>query len=214
MDKIFYIGIDFSVVSPSICIRYPNGEYKFISFFDDYGKNYKTTKLKKFHYHKELSNIIDLIPYTRHIVKDNYRDEQTSKMKSAKYISNLISSKIKEIVGDNKVYISIEGFSYGSISSSTLDLALYNSFLRIKLLEIFGDECLVIISPKEGKKKLSGKGNANKDVMINAFINDNLHDENLIKNPFWIYCKNNNLDYNNIKPIDDLVDSYAILNSI
>lgn len=214
MDKIFYIGIDFSVISPSICIKYPNGEYKFISFFDDYGKDYKTTKLKKFHYHQELSNIIEMIPYTRHIIKDNYRDEQTSKMKSAKYISKLISSKIKEIVGNNKVYIGIEGFSYGSISSSTLDLALYNSFLRIKLLEMFGDDCLVIISPKEGKKKLSGKGNANKDIMINAFINDNLHDKKLIINPFWIYCKNNNLDYNNIKPIDDLVDSYAILNSI
>ena len=28
------------------------------------------------------------------------------------------------------------------------------------------------------------------------------------------YCKDNNLDYKNIKPIDDLVDSYAILKSI
>lgn len=214
MDKIILIGIDFSLISPAVCIQFPNGEYKFISFFDDYGKEYKTSKSKKFHYHRELSEIMELIPYTRIIHKDNYRDEQTSKMKSAKYISSLIVSKLKDIVGDNNVKIGIEGFSYGSISSSTLDLALYNSFLRIKLLETFGDECLIVISPMEGKKKLSNKGNANKDIMIDSFINNSLKDENLLSNSFWNYCKDNNLDYKNIKPIDDLVDSYAILKSI
>ena len=66
----------------------------------------------------------------------------------------------------------------------------------------------------EGKKKLSNKGNANKDIMIDSFINNNLKDENLLSNSFWNYCKDNNLDYKNIKPIDDLVDSYAILKSI
>ena len=34
-----------------------------------------------------------------------------------------------------EVVIGLEGFSYGSISSSTLDLAMYNSFLRMKLIE-------------------------------------------------------------------------------
>ena len=42
MDKIILIGIDFSLISPAVCIQFPNGEYKFISFFDDYGKEYKT----------------------------------------------------------------------------------------------------------------------------------------------------------------------------
>ena len=53
------------------------------------------------------------------------------------------------------------------MSAATIDLVVYNSFLRIKLLEAFGDDCLVIISPSEGKKNLSGKGNAKKDDMIN-----------------------------------------------
>lgn len=208
------IGIDFSLISPAVCIQYPGGTYRFISFFDDFGKDWMTSKSKKFHYHQELSKIMDLIPYTREINTDNYRDEQISKMKSAKHIANLIVETLKNKVGEQEVKIAIEGFSYGSISSSALDLALYNSFLRIKLLETFGDDSIIVIAPTEGKKTLYGKGNANKDQMIDSFIENKLNDDELTKTPLWNYCKNNNLDYKNIKPVDDLVDSYAILKSI
>lgn len=206
------IGIDFSLVSPAICI-YKNNEYKFISFFDDYEKDWKKSKSKKFQYHNMLSEIMELIPYTRHINNKDYRTEQTTKMQSARMIADIIVKKLKEEV-DDEVIIGLEGFSYGSISSSTLDLALFNSFLRIKLLETFGEDCLVIISPTEGKKMLSGKGNANKDIMIDSFISNKLEDEELTKCDFWKFCSSNKLDYKDIKPIDDLVDSYGILKSI
>lgn len=213
MSDLMKIGIDFSLVSPAVCIL-KNDEYKFISFFDDYGKDWINSKSKKFHYHNMLSGKIELIPYTRHIENENYRMEQRTKMKSARMISGLIVSKLKEEIGEGNAIVGIEGFSYGSISSSTLDLAMYNSFLRIKLLEEFGEDCLVIISPTEGKKNLSGKGNAKKDDMINAFIANRLDDERLVKCDFWKFCSENELDFNNIKPIDDLVDSYGILKSI
>lgn len=207
------IGIDFSLVSPAICI-YKNNEYKFISFFDDYGKDWKKSKSKKFQYHNMLSEIMELIPYTRNIDNKDYRTEQTTKMQSARMIADIIVKRLKEEICDNDVIIGLEGFSYGSISSSTLDLALFNSFLRIKLLETFGEDCLVIISPTEGKKMLSGKGNANKDIMIDSFISNRLEDEELTKCIFWKFCSSNKLDYKDIKPIDDLVDSYGILKSI
>ena len=129
-------------------------------------------------------------------------------------ITNKISERLVKLVGEDEVIIGLEGFSYGSISSSTLDLALFNSFLRIKLLEDFGEDCLVIISPTEGKKNLSGKGNAKKEDMIQAFIENRTQDPDIEKCPFWKFCKENELDYKNIKPIDDLVDSYGILRSI
>ena len=207
------IGIDFSLISPAICI-YKDGEYSFISFFDDYGKNWKESKSKEFNYHRQLSEIMELNPYTREIDKKNYREEQRTKMRAAKMIAHKISNRLLEIVGDEEVVIGLEGFSYGSISSSTLDLALFNSFLRIKLLEDFGEDCLVIISPTEGKKKLSGKGNAKKDDMIQAFIENRTDDPDIERCPLWKFCKENELDYKNIKPIDDLVDSYGILRSI
>lgn len=206
------IGIDFSLTSPAICI-YKNGEYIFISFFNDSGKDWKHSKSKLYKYHNDLCDIIDVIPYTRKIDDDIYRNEQRTKMADALMITNLIIDKLKSIIDDD-VVIGLEGFSYGSISSSTLDLAMYNSFLRMRLIEIFGSDCLNIISPTEGKKVLFGKGNAKKEDMIQAFIDNNLKDEVLIKNALWQYCKTNGVDYKQPKPIDDLVDAYAILKSI
>jgi hypothetical protein len=206
------VGIDFSLTSPAICV-YKNGEYNFISFFNDGGKDWKKSKSKSYKYHNDLCGIIDVIPYTRRIDDDCYRNEQKTKMADALHIVSLIIEKLKSII-DDEVIIGLEGFSYGSISSSTLDLAMYNSFLRMKLIENFGSDCLNIISPTEGKKILFGKGNAKKDDMIQAFIDNRLCDEILVDNTFWQYCKENGVDFKQPKPIDDLVDAYAILNSI
>ena len=134
-------------------------------------------------------------------------------MDDALLIVNLIIDKLKSIIDDD-VIIGLEGFSYGSISSSTLDLAMYNSFLRMKLIENFGSDCLNIISPTEGKKMLFGKGNAKKDDMIQSFIDNRLDDDLLTNNIFWKYCKKNGVDFKQPKPIDDLVDAYGILKCI
>ncbi len=206
------IGIDFSLTSPAICI-YKNDEYHFISFFNDGGKDWRKSKSKTYRYHNELCDIIEVIPYTRYIDDSNYRNEQKTKMSDALMIVNLIIDKLKVII-DDEVIIGLEGFSYGSISSSTLDLAMYNSFLRMKLIENFGSDVLNIVSPTEGKKMLFGKGNAKKDDMIQAFIDNRLKDDILLKNVFWQYCKENDIDFKQPKPIDDLVDAYGILKSI
>ena len=206
------IGIDFSLTSPAICV-YKNNNYFFISFFNDGGKNWKKSKSKSYRYHNELCDIIEVIPYTRKIDDSNYRNEQKTKMADALMIVNLIIDKLKVII-DDEVIIGLEGFSYGSISSSTLDLAMYNSFLRMKLIENFGSECLNIISPTEGKKILFGKGNAKKEDMIQAFIDNRLEDGVLLDNAFWKYCNKNGVDFKQPKPIDDLVDAYGILKSI
>ena len=206
------IGIDFSLTSPAICV-YKNGEYSFISFFNDSGKDWRKSKSKTYRYHNELCDIIEVIPYTRKIDDSNYRNEQKTKMADALMVVNLIIDKLKSII-DDEVVIGLEGFSYGSISSSTLDLAMYNSFLRMKLIENFGSDVLNIVSPTEGKKVLFGKGNAKKDDMIQAFIDNRLEDEILMANAFWNYCKDNGVDFKQPKPIDDLVDAYGILMSI
>ena len=206
------IGIDFSLTSPAICV-YKNDEYSFVSFFNDGGKDWKKSKSKNYKYHNELSDIIEVIPYTRKIDDNTYRNEQKTKMADALMIVNLIIEKLKAIIDDD-VIIGLEGFSYGSISSSTLDLAMYNSFLRMKLIENFGSDVLNIISPTEGKKMLFGKGNAKKEDMIQAFIDNRLEDDELMENAFWQYCKDNGGDFKQPKPIDDLVDAYGILMSI
>ena len=212
------IGIDYSITSPSVCIEKEDG-YRFISFYDNEGKDIENSKSKKFHYYKELVNVIDVNSYNRIVDKSNYRNEQLTKMKCASGLSNLILSKILDEINNDgvikdEIEMGIEGFSYGSVSSSTIDLIMFQSFLRSDILQKFPFVNLNIISPTECKKKLSGKGNSNKEQMIKSFIENKLNDEKLTENNFWKYCVENNLDFKNCKPIDDLVDSYSILKSI
>lgn len=207
------IGIDYSLNSPSICID--NGDsLEFISFFNTDGQVWKREKpLKKFHYHNILDNIIRLVPYSRNTDKTNYQTEQTSKMRDAAYMATLITDTIRECANDYDIVVSIEGFAYASKGAAFIDLILYNSFLRRELLSAFGFDQLVVVAPTEAKK-LAGKGNADKEYMIKAFIENRLGDNLLADNPLYKYVAENELDYNNIKPIDDLIDSYWIMRCI
>ena len=207
------IGRDYSLNSPSICID--NGDsLEFISFFNTDGQVWKREKpLKKFHYHNILDNIIRLVPYSRSTDKTNYQTEQTSKMRDAAYMATLITDTIRECANGYDIVVSIEGFAYASKGAAFIDLILYNSFLRRELLSAFGFDQLVVVAPTEAKK-LAGKGNADKEYMIKAFIENRLGDNLLADNPLYKYVVENELDYNNIKPIDDLIDSYWIMRCI
>ena len=108
--------------------------------------------------------------------------------------------------------VSLEGFAFQSQGAAFIDLIMFNSFLRKDIIRMFGYDKLMIVAPTSAKK-LAGKGNANKDYMINAFIENKLGDEKLAASDFYKYVANNELDYKNIKPIDDLVDAYWIMKS-
>jgi hypothetical protein len=209
------IGIDFSINSPSM-MYCKDGEYRFVSFFNDEGKDWKNSRSKKFKYHRLLheNNVVEMIPYTRLDISDEYRKEQKDKMADALKLSLLIIGKIKEITGRDTTLIGLEGFSYASKGASYIDLIMYNCFLRERIVETFGPESLVIVSPTEGKKLFSGKGNANKEKMIESFVSNYIGDELIEKTGLWKFCSENDLDYGNIKPIDDLVDSCGIFESI
>ena len=211
------IGIDFSINSPSMIYCKDDGEYSFISFFNDDGKDWRNSKAKTFKYHNLLfeNNIVEMIPYTRLTISKDYRQEQKDKMADAMKLSLLIISKIKSIVSkDEDVKIGLEGFSFGSKGASYIDLIMYNCFLRERIVETFGPDALVIVSPSEGKKHFSGKGNANKEKMIEAFISNHVDDEKIENTELWKFCSSNELDYNNIKPVDDLIDSCGIFESL
>lgn len=207
------IGIDFSINSPSMMWSRDGGEYHFVSFFNDEGKDWRNSKAKTFRYHNILfeNNIVEMIPYTRLTISKDYRQEQKDKMTDAMKLALLVINKIKSIVGEDKdVKIGLEGFSFGSKGASYIDLIMYNCFLRERIVETFSPDSLVIVSPTEGKKLFSGKGNANKEKMIESFISNFIGDEKIENTELWKFCSNEKLDYNNIKPIDDLVDSYSI----
>lgn len=208
------IGIDFSLNSPGVTIL-KNDELIFMSFFNTYGKLWdKVPHTKKFSTHNLIKDYVILKPYNRveMSTKNKYDDEQSLKMLDAKLLSMMIINNIKKYFDDNTIII-LEGFSFASSGASYIDLILYNSFLRNHIIDIIGVNNLKIVSPTS-VKKLAGKGNANKEYMIKSFINNVLNDEILSNNSFYKFVKNTELDYNNIKPIDDIIDSYFLMRSI
>lgn len=209
------VGIDFSLNSPSICINANNQNLKFISFFNDEGKDYLSGKTKKYELHRELhdNNLVEMVSYTRYIDKSSYVSEQKTKMYDAIQLAKLIVDYLRKYKDDD-IRIGIEGFSYQSSGQAFIDLIIYNSFLRKELVDTFGYNNISIISPTEGKKIFSGKGNANKEVMINAFLTNYVNSELISNSPLYIFYKNKQLDFKNIKPLDDLVDSCGIMYSL
>lgn len=201
------IGIDFSLTSPGICINMQD-EYHFISLFDTSSvKDWE--KSNKFETHRNLSTIIQTIPYRRITQEGDYNLSEGLKMTNARILAERIVIILSDIVKGDDVTIGIEGFSFGSKSSSYIDLVMYQTILRVRLIEEFG-EVLVVLSPSHIKKSFTGKGNANKELMIKSFIESD--DEKILKNNFHKYIKEIYKDSIVVdKPIDDLVDSFAIL---
>lgn len=210
-----HIGIDYSLNSPSVTID--NGEQIiFMSFFNTDGAAWNREKpLKRFEMHNALNGIVELYPYQRHrIEKDfTYAQEQSLKMSDAEMMCDYIMESIeKKVTNLEDVKISLEGFAYGSSGAAFIDLILFNSFLRKDIIRRVGYDNLEIIAPSTAKK-LAGKGNADKEFMIKAFMNNVLDDDRLAATGLYRYVTSNEIDFKNIKPLDDIVDSYFIMKS-
>ena len=207
------IGIDFSLNSPGVTIEYDD-RIKFFSFFNTEGYEWdRPNPLKKFTHHNAIRDFVTVVPYTRTKTdkKTPYADEQMAKMKDASMMTELIMKTISENIHGDKIMFSLEGFAYQSSGASFIDLILFNSFLRKGIIEKWGYDKLMIIAPSAAKK-LAGKGNADKEYMINAFRNNVLEDEKLAVTGLYEYA-NAITDFKNVKPVDDIVDSYFIMKS-
>lgn len=215
------VGIDFSLNSPSITIKYVwEGEehYQFCSFFNTDGREWLMKDIKAFKNHKALNNNTDvyMMPYERKITASDYTEKESQKIADAQQLSQLIVNYIKAFINETNlkltnIKVAIEGFSYGSKGAAYNDLIMYNSFLRKELLTLTSANNIFVFSPKHAKK-LAGNGNADKIYMINAFVENKLKDSLIEKTDLFKYCSS--LDMKNLKPVDDLIDSYFILNCL
>lgn len=207
------IGIDYSLNSPSICIN-NDGQLSFVSLFNTDGVEWNREKpLKKFIMHNSLSEFVMMVPYCRtQKEKDwTYPQEQCVKMNDAKMIGDMILHLLEPYFL-NDIKMSLEGFAFASNGSAFIDLILFNSFLRKEIIDRLGSDKLEIVAPTSAKK-LAGKGNADKEYMINAFVSNVLNDNSLKETKLWKYLQTAELDFKNIKPLDDIVDSYFIMKS-
>ena len=197
------ISIDFSINSTAICVL-NKGELHWFSFASNLDFNKKA-----FSVHNDLDGLgMNIHGYTREKPKDlDYVQEQSWKINNANYISYNIINAIAPYVDEDTMF-AIEGFSYGSRGNAFIDLITYNTFLKSKILRISKKDILVY-PPKTIKKFFTGNGNANKEKMLEAFkISE---DELLLNDPFHKYILDTNYGDKIPKPVDDLVDAFAIL---
>lgn len=208
------VGIDFSLNSPSVCVS--DGSFiDFISLFNTEGCEWKREKpLKKFQHHNALDGVVRLVPYQRGKAEakakgSGYSEEQVVKTRDADMLAALIVEEILRYMSGDSV-VALEGFAYASKGASFIDLIMFNSFLRKSVADAFGPERLLVIAPTEAKKH-AGKGNADKEYMIGAFVANRDSDPILPTTPLYSYIANISPDWKNIKPLDDLVDAYWIM---
>lgn len=209
------IGIDFSLNSPAMCIQNTDGSYDFVSFFNFGDRLWNSVKIPKaFQTHRELNKIgaITAIPYNRKISATDFVEREREKLIDGRNVANLIIDFLDVNYQTNDIKIGLEGFSYGSTGNSFIDIVQYNTFLRSNLLDKYGADKIYIMQPSH-VKKLAGKGNANKHYMAKAFQDNVLVDKNLESSKLWKWTKSMDFSEKIQKPLDDLIDSYFVLNA-
>ena len=170
-DTTTLIGIDYSLTSPAVCID--NGELMFF---------FLTSKKK--HIGKFGNNIFGY-----------EHKEYTTPIQRFSYISDFVFDVIDQ-VPNPKVFI--EGYSFGSKGRGVFQIAENCGILKYRLQE--ANIPYDTIVPSVVKKGATGKGNADKDMMYEAFVKE-LPDYNLKK--LFDTEKVGN-------PLSDIVDSYYI----
>lgn len=199
-----FIGIDFSINSPAICIE-NNEEFKFFGIVRG-----KQTKVSKFasDYLNGISGFE--ISYINEMPNIEYSSNEFEKIKDAKIIVDRIINIIKNNAKGEIIKIGIEGFSYGSTGNKFAEIVGYSYLLRNALFE---NGYIFYIYAPSTIKKIAGKGNFNKEQMIDSFFK---------------YKKPNNLnkiftdEFKKImkpskkwlKPFEDMVDAFFIVETL
>jgi Holliday junction resolvasome RuvABC endonuclease subunit len=169
-DTTTLIGIDYSLTSPAVCID--NGALMF--FF--------LTNKKK--YIGKLSE--DIIGYEH--------KEWTTPIQRFSYISDFVFDIINQVYNP-KVFI--EGYSYGSKGQAIFQIAENCGILKYRLQE--ANIPYETVVPSVVKKGATGKGNADKDMMYEAFVKETKIDLKKL------------LDTDKVgNPVSDIADSYFI----
>lgn len=217
------IGIDISIDSTALCIS-RNNEMIISNF---------TVQKRNSGWIKKTMDVIDyeFINYTYKDI-DNYTESEIMKLREFDHVTDIIFNKIiGNIDKKENTIIAVEGYNYGLVGNSIIDIVTFSTLLRLKLLDVPKLERIIIISPKTVKtmvcemvygyettrsgKKIINKnkegisgGNFNKkDIMV--ALMDMKGDDKLSK--LLDKYKDDLLKLKNVpKPVDDIIDSTFI----
>ncbi len=183
--------------SPGVCIR-EGSNLKFISFIRG------SYKGKIAAHYKTMIDVGVEINFYEYAQPSNmeYSESEVWKSTDAMRYAEWIVSHLP----DQADFVGIEGFSYGSSGNSFIDIVGYGYAIRMALVRKYGAEKFSVFSPGN-VKKTAGKGNANKEKIMEFFMEST--DQDLMNNEFWKNLSQGVIDRIK-KPVDDLVDSYYV----
>lgn len=170
-----FIGVDYSITCPSICVYSGNNEFN----YSDCVFHYLTDKKK---YEINTKKFQGLRYPIYEILIERYT-------KLGQWAANIIKSDLDCVF--------LEGYSYGSHMSRIFDIGEATGILKHLLYGSGVD--LNIVPPTKVKKFATGKGNATKIMMFDAFKKETGVD---LYSDFKCSICNS--------PVSDIIDSYYI----
>ena len=199
-----YVGIDFSLNKTACCILKNN----LFSF------NIWPLELDE----KSIKKLINADIYVDNRQRLNKGENSSEKFRYHISMANDLSNKIvkflEETIQNETVVIAFEGSAFSSKGDAALQLAGYRYILVNELGKLYGLENIYTYAPLT-IKSVAGcatKNKKGKDSMINAFIEKEINHKfrDILKNDSMLLKKKTNF----VPGVDDLVDSYFILETL
>lgn len=173
-----FVGIDPSINSTGVCILETDDSNKQVNCKFYIIKNGKLTK-KESKAEDDNAKIFQYVLYEKLDTSikniEDYKTLEWNKTKNMINVCKCIKDIVFKYIANHNdilnVYVCQEGISYGSTvkTKSVFDLAGLNYLLRSTFINSSICNYFVIASPSEIKKFATGKGNANKEMMVNMF---------------------------------------------
>ena len=203
-----FIGIDFSLNSTGICII--NSEYnKIISVYKTENNIDKMfSRADHFSLLRECKEVEMIIENKTKKDDGEYHIRERSKILSFMKLIDSIIESIRNEMNGGKVYIAMEGISFGSTGNSLIDISMATGILRKEIIELLkGDMGRFLVFSPTAIKKFAGKGNFKKIDMLEALLKDTDLNSDFIK--LMVEKKDLMITSKGIvkKPIEDMVDS-------
>ena len=212
MKNILYIGIDYSINSPAICILHDN-IYNWISY-PVIAKVKKEVQLQK-----DLMEIdkISLNVREPNVKSKNYSNMAYDKIMKFIMMSNYLLGKIQDVIAKldyDEIIIGFEGYSFGSSggTNNIIDIAEATAIFKRDLIKTLNPIKLNVYAPATVKKH-AGHGRLKKPELFEIFKANKLNDELVERTGFWNYIKELIITTKKIpSPLDDMVDAYLVIN--
>ena len=162
------IGVDFSLNSPAFCVLEAN-KASWVSLYRSKYDWLKLVSMKSTTF-SQLTQVnelcIELLPEMK--ASGEYYEVEKTKLFKFNALANSFFKKLEPFLErDTKVFM--EGISFGSTSSSLIDISMATALLRKLIADVVGVENFFVFSPG-AIKKFAIKGNAKKWELYETII--------------------------------------------